>query len=143
MPAVELSADSLNNKALSLLDLGMKEEADRIWQTAVKNDNHHRDTVFNYALFRWRTGRIDPLQAIRQLRLANNGEKNPEDEEEILPGITAGGIRTDDFDPVTLESRLVPGVFACGEVLDVDGDCGGYNLQWAWASGRKAGRLGT
>ena len=56
--------------------------------------------------------------------------------------VTAGGIRTDDFDPVTLESRLVPGLFACGEVLDVDGDCGGYNLQWAWASGYRAGRLG-
>ena len=56
--------------------------------------------------------------------------------------ITAGGICTDDFNPDTLESRIVPGVFACGEVLDVDADCGGYNLQWAWASGRKAGRLG-
>lgn len=57
--------------------------------------------------------------------------------------ITAGGICTDDFDSNTLESRLVPGVFACGEVLDLDGDCGGFNLQWAWASGRKAGRLGA
>ena len=56
--------------------------------------------------------------------------------------VTAGGVRADEFDPQTLESRLVPGLFACGEVLDVDGDCGGYNLQWAWASGRKAGRLG-
>ena len=56
--------------------------------------------------------------------------------------ITAGGLRTGDFDPNTLESRLVPGLFACGELLDVDGDCGGYNLQWAWASGRLAGRLG-
>lgn len=56
--------------------------------------------------------------------------------------VTAGGIRADEFDPQTLESLLVPGLFACGEVLDVDGDCGGYNLQWAWASGRKAGRLG-
>lgn len=56
--------------------------------------------------------------------------------------VTAGGMRADEFDPHTLESRLVPGLFACGEVLDVDGDCGGYNLQWAWASGRKAGRLG-
>lgn len=56
--------------------------------------------------------------------------------------VTAGGMRADEFDPHTLESQLVPGLFACGEVLDVDGDCGGYNLQWAWASGRKAGRLG-
>ena len=56
--------------------------------------------------------------------------------------VTAGGIRTDEFVPQTLESRLVNGLFACGEVLDVDGDCGGYNLQWAWSSGRLAGRLG-
>ena len=53
--------------------------------------------------------------------------------------VTAGGIRTEEFDPDTLESRLAPGVYACGEVLDVDGDCGGYNLQWAWSSGRLAG----
>ena len=56
--------------------------------------------------------------------------------------VTAGGIKTSEFDPHTLESRIVPGLFACGEVLDIDGDCGGYNLQWAWASGRLAGRLG-
>ena len=56
--------------------------------------------------------------------------------------VTAGGLRTEDFDPNTLESRLVPGLFACGELLDVDGDCGGFNLQWAWSSGRLAGRLG-
>ena len=54
--------------------------------------------------------------------------------------VTAGGILLSEFDPNTLESRLVPGLFACGEVLDLDGDCGGYNLQWAWSSGRLAGR---
>ena len=53
--------------------------------------------------------------------------------------VTAGGIVTDEFDPETMESRLVSGLYACGEVLDVDGDCGGYNLQWAWSSGRLAG----
>ena len=53
--------------------------------------------------------------------------------------VTAGGICTEEFDPMTMESRLVPGLYACGEVLDVDGDCGGYNLQWAWSSGRLAG----
>ena len=57
--------------------------------------------------------------------------------------VTVGGVSTAEFDPLTLQSRLVPGLFACGEVLDVDGDCGGYNLQWAWASGALAGRLGT
>lgn len=53
--------------------------------------------------------------------------------------VTAGGVITDGFDPDTMESKLVPGLYACGEVLDVDGDCGGYNLQWAWSSGRCAG----
>ena len=53
--------------------------------------------------------------------------------------VTAGGVRTSEFCAQTLESRLVPGLYACGEVLDVDGDCGGYNLQWAWSSGMLAG----
>ena len=55
--------------------------------------------------------------------------------------VTAGGIRTAEFDPDTMESRLCPGLYAAGEVLDIDGDCGGYNLQWAWASGRLAGQI--
>ena len=53
--------------------------------------------------------------------------------------VTAGGMLTSQFVPETMESRLVPGLYACGEVLDIDGDCGGYNLQWAWSSGRVAG----
>ena len=56
--------------------------------------------------------------------------------------VTAGGVKTGGFNPETLESWFMPGLFVCGEVLDVDADCGGYNLQWAWASGRRAGRLG-
>lgn len=53
--------------------------------------------------------------------------------------VTAGGVLTEQFDEETMESRLVPGLYACGELLDIDGDCGGYNLQWAWSSGRLAG----
>jgi len=48
---------------------------------------------------------------------------------------TAGGIDTTELVTGTLESRLVPGLYLAGEVMDVDGDCGGYNLQWAWSSG--------
>ena len=55
--------------------------------------------------------------------------------------VTAGGIRTEEFDPTTMESKLCPGLYAAGEVLDIDGDCGGYNLQWAWSSGRLAGEM--
>lgn len=55
--------------------------------------------------------------------------------------VTAGGIRTSEFDERTMESRLCRGLYAAGEVLDIDGDCGGYNLQWAWSSGRLAGEM--
>ena len=54
--------------------------------------------------------------------------------------VTRGGLRTDQFDPATLASREHPWLFACGEALDVDGDCGGFNLAWAWKSGMVAGR---
>ena len=53
--------------------------------------------------------------------------------------VTAGGVLTEQFDENTMESRLIPGLYVCGELLDIDGDCGGYNLQWAWSSGRCAG----
>ena len=55
--------------------------------------------------------------------------------------VTAGGIKTGGIDPETLQSWFMPGLFICGELLDVDADCGGYNLQWAWSSGRLAGML--
>jgi predicted Rossmann fold flavoprotein len=49
--------------------------------------------------------------------------------------VSAGGIRTSEFDAVTLESKKVRGLYAAGEILDITGDCGGFNLQWAWSSG--------
>ena len=55
--------------------------------------------------------------------------------------VTAGGIVTQEFNPNTLQSRIVPGLYAAGELLDIDGDCGGFNLQWAWSSGLLAGQL--
>ena len=48
--------------------------------------------------------------------------------------VTAGGIAATEIDPTTFEIKRLPGVYAAGEVLDVDGNCGGYNLQFAWSS---------
>ncbi len=53
---------------------------------------------------------------------------------------TSGGVNCTEVNNSTMESKLQPGLFLCGEILDVDGKCGGYNLQWAWASGYMAGR---
>lgn len=53
--------------------------------------------------------------------------------------VRRGGIAVQAVDPATMQIREQPGLFACGEALDVDGPCGGYNLHWAWASGMIAG----
>jgi predicted flavoprotein YhiN len=54
--------------------------------------------------------------------------------------VTAGGVDTDELSSKTMESRKVPGLFFIGEVVDVTGHLGGFNFQWAWASGACAGR---
>lgn len=54
--------------------------------------------------------------------------------------VTAGGVDTDEIDQDTMESLLVEGLYFAGEIVDIDGQCGGFNLQWAWSSGYVAGR---
>lgn len=54
--------------------------------------------------------------------------------------VTAGGVSTYEIDSSTMESKLVKGLYFAGEIVDVDGDCGGFNLQWAWSSGYVAGK---
>jgi len=54
--------------------------------------------------------------------------------------VTAGGVDTNELSAKTMESRKVPSLFFIGEVVDVTGHLGGFNFQWAWASGACAGR---
>jgi predicted Rossmann fold flavoprotein len=56
--------------------------------------------------------------------------------------ITRGGISLKEIDPNTMQSKKTEGLFFCGEIMDLDGPCGGYNLQWSFASGYLAGHLG-
>ena len=53
--------------------------------------------------------------------------------------ICQGGVSLEEVDSQFMQSLLCPGLFFAGELLDVDGKCGGYNLQWAWSSGHLAG----
>lgn len=55
--------------------------------------------------------------------------------------ITRGGVTLKEIDPKTMQSKLVKGLYFCGEVMDLDGPCGGYNLQWSFSSGNLAGHL--
>jgi len=54
--------------------------------------------------------------------------------------VTAGGVPLDEIDPATMVSRVREGLYLVGEVLDIDGRLGGFNFQWAWASGFVAGQ---
>lgn len=54
--------------------------------------------------------------------------------------VTAGGIATQEINPSTMESKLIKGLYFAGEIIDIDGECGGFNLQWAWSSGYLAGQ---
>lgn len=54
--------------------------------------------------------------------------------------VTAGGVPLDEIDPATMQSRVCPGLYLVGEIIDVDGRIGGFNFQWAWAGGCAAGR---
>ena len=55
--------------------------------------------------------------------------------------ITRGGIKLKEIDPNTMQSKLINGLYFCGEIVDLDGPCGGYNLQWSFSSGYLAGKL--
>ena len=80
------------------------------------------------------TASSDPVQLIKELRFRVEGAAD-----KTHAQITCGGLATDSFDPTTLEAYALPGCFACGEALDIDGACGGFNLAWAWLSGMRAG----
>ena len=78
------------------------------------------------------------LDIARDLRLVVSGPAEPQRAQ-----VTRGGLLTAQFDPATLEALELPGLFASGEALDVDGACGGFNLAWAWKSGLVAGLAAT
>ncbi len=63
-------------------------------------------------------------------------EPNPFEQAQV----TAGGVLTDEINVDSMESKLIKGLYFTGEIVDVDGTCGGYNLQWAWSSGYLAGK---
>ena len=74
---------------------------------------------------------IDALTAYPLPWSGNEGYKKAE--------VTGGGVALTEIDPKTLESKRVPGLYLCGEMLDAFGPIGGHNFSWAWATGRSAG----
>lgn len=74
------------------------------------------------------------IDEIKEFKLIINGTKSFDRAQ-----VTTGGIPTKEITPENMESKIVKNLFLVGELLDVDGTCGGYNLQWAWSSGYLAG----
>ena len=91
-----------------------------------KYPNYARDAKVGEAI-----ARITGLPRVEPKRL-DNGERV------VLEG---GGIETDGLDARTMQAKAVPGLYFVGEVVDVTGWLGGYNFQWAWASGWAAGQV--
>jgi len=75
------------------------------------------------------------VQAVKRLRLPVRGTLGFEKAE-----VTSGGVSLDEVDSRTMQSKLCPGLYLAGEVLDLDGPIGGYNFQAAWSTGWLAGR---
>jgi len=55
--------------------------------------------------------------------------------------VTRGGVKLKEINPKTMQSKIVSNLYFCGEVIDIDGPCGGFNLQWCFSSGYLAGKL--
>jgi hypothetical protein len=86
-------------------------------------------------------GQLTPIEIQRIASRLKNWRLHPTGTQSwMFSQVTAGGVDVRQVDDQTMESRIVPDLFLAGEVLDIDGDCGGYNLQWAWSSGYVAGR---
>ena len=77
----------------------------------------------------------DPLKAAADFSLSIRDTSGFEQAQ-----VCAGGVDTMEIHPETMESVLHKGLYFAGEIVDIDGPCGGYNLQWAWSSGAVAGR---
>jgi predicted Rossmann fold flavoprotein len=81
-----------------------------------------------------RENRIELAQFLTQMKLPVIGDRGFQYAE-----VTAGGVPLKELNLATMESRLCHGLYLCGEICDVDGQIGGFNFQWAWASGYVAG----
>jgi predicted flavoprotein YhiN len=82
-----------------------------------------------------RTSLVDRLTSYELPWTGDEGYKKAE--------VTGGGVALDEVDHRTMQSRVAPGVFLCGEILDAFGPIGGHNFAWAWATGRIAGLSAT
>lgn len=146
---------SFTVKLNCLPNIERSEIQDFLYRTAAENPEKSAQTLAqgllpqalgNALLLRCGIRKDEPCALLTKSRLARFAEeiaaftvavKEPRGFD--FAQVTAGGADCREFDPETMQSKRVKNLYACGEALNVDGGCGGYNLQWAWSSGRAAG----
>ena len=119
-------------EVIAVLDLApnvTEKEMDDILRLRIRRHPERKMTEFFTGMYHQK------FSQTKSLRITIKGT-NDFDQAQIC----AGGVRTEEVDPKTMESHYVSGLYFAGELLDVDGICGGYNLQWAWSSGFVAGK---
>lgn len=85
-------------------------------------------------------GNLSQKDVVAIINVLKNLQLEPGEVRSVNEAVTtAGGVDVNEINPSTMESKKVPGLYVTGELLDIDGDCGGYNLQFAWSSGAIAG----
>lgn len=114
---VELFTGLLNNKLSSALLVVTKINPDGSAKKLSKQEN------------------LDILSLLKRFPITITGSNGFENAQ-----VSAGGVSTEEVNTETMESKLVKGLYLTGEILDIDGTCGGYNLQWAWTTGAVAGQ---
>ena len=120
-----MSRQKIKNAEVSINFL--YELSDAEYQKVIKNDNILKNGLFHknlVALFDKYSK--DSVRDYRLKVVANTDLSQAQ--------VVSGGLDLEQFEMTTMESKLVKGCYAIGEAVDVDGDCGGYNLHWAWAS---------
>ena len=146
---------------LANLTKGMNEEQIRQHFKKSLENNHHQNTLEllrtllpeSVSLELCKLAEVDPTLSLAKQKGANrdalyrllvwapltiNGHDGFK-----MAMITRGGIHLKEIDPYTMQSKKLEGLYFCGEVMNIDGPCGGYNLQWSFASGHLAGKLKT
>lgn len=93
------------------------------------------DKLRKYIADEQELGLSELTERLKSMKLSVSGTKGWK-----VAQCTSGGVTLDEIDAVTMESKLIDGLYFAGEVTDYDGPCGGYNLQYAWETGIKAGK---
>lgn len=138
-PAVLQISSYWDGKAAVTLDLlpgvDLAPDGNRTWKTILGS------MVPKRLAERWLEVYDGPVTAYDLNRALHGWQVTPSGTEGFAKAeVTAGGVHPDELSSKTLEARRIPGLFFIGEVVDVTGHLGGYNFQWAWASGYVAGQ---